>query len=291
MKHFKLSQAIKKLEHEIKLLRKVQSGAYGRNDGQRALELVSRLTKLYRESFPVSSTDLKKVKDVTIEDLIEFAENRADVLKNKLPKVKELSYAPRMDLAFSAIRDDLKAMERYKSEVERLEARLEAANRDDNYAYKQGILPELNDARTRLRMYTESYAYWKKFLDEKSVKAAKNILNSVEIAQDAVTNSEKQLATWRKEFDELNGMASPHDRNPAWFKWMQMYGRQKDIGLHIEISLAEVKEFAQGKIRIVEERLKREREILQNAQNLARSSQETEKLKNLANRVAEQGRV
>jgi hypothetical protein len=49
------------------------------------------LTKLYRESFPVS-TGLKKVKDVTIEDLIQFAQNRADVLKNKLPKVKELSY-------------------------------------------------------------------------------------------------------------------------------------------------------------------------------------------------------
>ncbi len=52
-----------------------------------------RSTKLYHESFPFS-TDLKKVKDVTvtIEDLIQFAQNRADVLTNKLPKVKELSY-------------------------------------------------------------------------------------------------------------------------------------------------------------------------------------------------------
>ena len=83
--YLKLSEGIKEVEDQIKMLRKVQSGAYERSDGQRALQIVSIYTELYRESFP-------KAKDVTIEDLIQFAQNRADVLKNKLPKVKELSY-------------------------------------------------------------------------------------------------------------------------------------------------------------------------------------------------------
>jgi hypothetical protein len=286
LKYFKLSRGIKKVEDEIALLRKVKSGAYERSEGQSAHQTVVRYTKLYGESFP-------KAKDVAIDDLIEFAQKRAHVLKNRLTKVKKLSYAGRLEVTLYDLNHGTRDLQEAKSNVAALEARLKAIDKNTDKKSWDTISTALKTAKRGVEHYEFSISYWKKFLNEKSVKAAKNILNSVEIAQNAVTNSEKQLATWRKEFDELNGMASPADRTPAWFKWMQMYGRQKDIPLHIEISLDEVKNFAQGKIRIVEERLKREKEILQNAQNLARSrsSQETEKLQRMVKSVSVQGGV
>ncbi len=132
------------VEDQIALLRKVKDETYERSDGQYALAIVSRYTEMYRESFP-------KAKDVTIDDLIPFAQNRANVLKNKLTKVKKLPYAPRMDLAFSAIKDYLKAMETSKSEVERLEAILKARPESEL------IQRELEEARRKLQLMKETY--------------------------------------------------------------------------------------------------------------------------------------
>jgi hypothetical protein len=76
-------------------------------------------------------------------------------------------------------------------------------------------------------------------------------------------------------------MTISNTKSTVWSKWSEMYRKQNNVNLAL---LADVKSFAQGKIRKVEERLTRERDILQKAKRseLARSKQETEKLKNIA---------
>jgi hypothetical protein len=294
--YLKLSEGIKTVKDQIALLRKVKSGAYERSDGQSALAIVSRYIELYPESFP-------KAKDVDVEDVIGFAQKRANELKSKLPKVKELSdysalkrktdellYVPRRVLAFPSFRAVLKAMEKAKQEVKNAEYRVRVAT---DYGWEEANEKKwaLEYSREELRLIAQSYAYWKMLLGKESVKAAKNILSSVDVAQKAVTTYEKQLKKWNRELIELNGMTTL-DRNKWWdmlHSYPSMFYEEKKIDFN-ESTLDQVKNFARDKIRKVEELLTREREILEKARSseLALNKEETEKLKNLANSVAEQ---
>jgi hypothetical protein len=277
LKHLQLSWKINKIQDELKMLRKKKNKAFGENDDQEwAEELLSKWTKRYRES-----QGMTQEQDVPIYKVIQFAQTKADVLKNRLTKVKKLSYAMSLDVALYYQNHGTRDLKKAKSNVAELEARLKAIDKDTDKKSWDTISTALENAKGTVEYYELAIPYWKKFLDEKSVKAAKNILNSVEIALNAVTNSEKQLATWKKEVDELNGMTNVDTKSTVWSKWSEMYRKQKKENV---ASLADVKSFAQGKISSVEERLIREREILQKAKRseLARSEQETEKLKNIA---------
>jgi hypothetical protein len=277
LKHLQLSWKIDKIQDELQMLRKKKNKAFGEYDDQEwAEELLSIWTKRYRES-----QGMTQEQDVPIDKVIQFAQTKADVLKNRLTKVKKLSYAMSLDVALYYQNHGTRDLQKAKSNVAALEARLKAIDKNTDKKSWDTISTALEDAKGTVEYYELVIPYWKKFLDDKSVKAAKNILNSLKYAQNAVTNSEKQLATWRKEFDELNRMTNVDTQSTVWSKWSEMYREQKKENVAF---LADVKSFAQGKISSVEERLIREREILQKAKRseLARSQQETEKLKNIA---------
>jgi hypothetical protein len=274
LKHLQLSWKIDKIQDELEMLRKKQAKAFGKYEDQEwAEELLSIWTKRYRES-----QGMTQEQDVPIDKVIHFAQTKADVLKNRLTKVKKLSYARSLNVALYYQNHGTRDLQKAKSNVAALEARLKAIDKDTSW---DTISTALEDAKGTVEYYELVIPYWKKFLDDKSVKAAKNILNSLKYAQDAVKRSEEQLATWKKEVDELNGMTNVDTKSTVWSKWSEMYRKQKKGNV---ASLADVKSFAQGKISSVEERLIREREILQKAKRseLARSEQETEKLKNIA---------